>query len=145
MTMGHCTQVRVAADHGRGCVLCRSKVQAGLFPDVPRRWGVGRIAARPGVPRRAWRANLCAREKSAYHGTLSAGGGRSHDDRNCSRSTLSPIITPRTMVFRRVDTSPRWTGQSLQLVSFTHAAPVVSSIPGGAAHITAWLCALPFP
>jgi hypothetical protein len=64
------------------------KCKAGLFRDVHGR----------GVPGRARRANSCARERSAYHGTWSAGGGRNHDDRNCRRSKLSPpIITPRTL------------------------------------------------
>lgn len=74
------------------------------------------------------------------------GSGRGHDDRNCSRSTLSPpIVTPRTLVFRGVTGSPCRVGPSLSLVPPTHAEPAVSSIPRGAAHTRAQLCALPFP
>lgn len=128
---------------GRARALRRSKVQGQAVPG--RAWARG-AAARPRVPGSAGRANFCARERSAYHGTWSAGGGRGNDDRNCSRSTLSPpIVTPRTLVFRGVTGSPCRVGPSLSLVPPTHAEPAVSSIPRGAAHTRARLCALPFP
>lgn len=89
----------------------------------------------PGVPRCARCANLCARERSAYHGTWSAGGGRSHDDRNCSRSKLSPpIITLRTLVFRGVPASRCRVGQCLQLVAHPRRACCFIHPRGGGTH-----------
>lgn len=97
-------QVQVALSQGAAecwggepVLLAGPKCKPRLFPDTPGR-ARGPIAL-PGVPGRAKRANLCARERSAYHGPWSAGAGRGHDDRNCSRSKLSPpIVTPRTLV-----------------------------------------------
>lgn len=73
------------------------------------------------------------------------GGGRGHDDRSCSRSGLSPpMVTSRTLAFTQVPGVGAG-GPPLPLVPLTHAAPAASSIPGGAAHTTARLSALPFP
>ena len=143
VAVGQGTEARLTPACERASDLGRSKVQGWTVPG--RAWAPG-PAKRPGVPGRAGRANRCAWNRSPYHGTWSAGGGRGHDDRNCSRSKLSPpIVAARPLVFRGVAGSACGVGRSLRLVPFTHAAPAASSIPRGAAHTTARLCALPFP
>lgn len=123
--------------YGRGRWLPRAEpglsagpVQGQATPDAPGQRG--RCAARPRVPGNAGR-EFCARERSAYHGTWSAGGGRGNDDRNCSRSTLltahshsQDLGLPRS--YRE---SVPGRAVSRWFLSPTHAEPAVSSIPRG--------------
>lgn len=85
-----------AAACGRAGAPGGSKVQG---PAVPGRPGARGPAARPQPPACVQGARTGARERSAYHGTWSAGGGRGHDDRSCSSRGLSQaMVTARTPV-----------------------------------------------
>lgn len=89
----------VPAACGRASALGRSKVQGQAVPGRARAPGP---AARPAAPRVPAR-EVVRRERSAYHGTWSAGGGRGHHDRSCSTSGLSqPMVTARTLVCAEV-------------------------------------------
>lgn len=149
MAMGQRTPAQLPAACERASALYRSKVQGRQFRDAP---GRGARLRAPEPP--ACRAReLVRQERSAYHGTWSAGGGRGHDDRSCSRSGLSqPMVTARTTLCSEVPVvgpSGRLCGWCLcgwflcpTLRLLLH--PSQGRGWGGAAHATARLGALPF-
>lgn len=77
---------------------CSRRVQSARpsCSRTPRGAGPG---SAPQPPASVQGARTGARERSAYHGTWSAGGGRGHDDRSCSSRGLSQaMVTARTPV-----------------------------------------------